>query len=65
MTSLRLSDRLGRKALGYAAKVRRLARSVRAGDAHPDDTWAVTLLTPGEARVYRGMDPATANMPAA
>lgn len=57
MTSLRLSDRMGRKALGYAAKVRRLARSVRAVDAYPDDAWALTHLTPGEARVYRGMDP--------
>lgn len=53
----RLSERIGRKALGYAAKVRRLARSVRAVDAHPDDAWALTHLTPGEARVYRGMDP--------
>lgn len=57
MNALRLSDRIGRKTLGYAAKVRRLARSVRAADAHPDDAWAISLLTPGEARVYQGMDP--------
>lgn len=57
MPRLDLSNRLSRRALGYAAKVRRLARSVRAVDAHPDDAWAVSLLTAGEARVYRGMDP--------
>lgn len=57
MPRLDLSDRLSRRALGYAAKVRRLVRSVRADDAHPDDAWAVSLLTLGEARVYRGMDP--------
>ncbi|GGL91521.1 phosphohydrolase [Deinococcus aerolatus] len=57
MTSLRLPERVARKARGYAAKVRRLVRSVRASDAHPDDAWAAALLTPGEARVYRGMDP--------
>lgn len=57
MLPLRLSDRIGCKVLGYVAKARRLARSVRAVDAHPDDAWALTHLTPGEARVYRGMDP--------
>ncbi|CAM3563117.1 HD domain-containing protein [Deinococcus frigens] len=57
MKPLRLSDRIGRKALGYAAKVRRLARSLRAVDAHPDDPWALTHMTPGEAHVYGGMDP--------
>ncbi len=57
MNALRLSDRIGRKYLGFVAKVRRLARSVKPDHAHPDDVWALTHLTPAEARVYRGMDP--------
>ncbi|WP_309571476.1 HDIG domain-containing metalloprotein [Deinococcus sp.] len=52
-----LLQRIRRKARGYAAKLRRLLRSVRPGSAHPDDTWARTLLTDGEGRVYAAMDP--------
>ena len=37
-------------------KVQRLARSVRHAQAKPDDTWALRLLTPAEARLYLGMD---------
>lgn len=51
-----LLSRLNRKARGYTAKVRRLARSVRESDAHPDDEWASAQLTPAETRVYLGMD---------
>ncbi|WP_345462625.1 HDIG domain-containing metalloprotein [Deinococcus carri] len=57
MRSLTSAARLARKARGYAGKVRRLARSLRARDAHPDDAWAISLLTPAEAHVYLGMDP--------
>ncbi|GGJ71499.1 HD domain-containing protein [Deinococcus aquiradiocola] len=39
------------------AKVTRLARSVSVSQARPDDTWAARHLTPGETRVYLGMDP--------
>ncbi|MHA0043430.1 HD domain-containing protein [Deinococcus sp. PEB2-63] len=52
-----LLARLRRKANGYAAKARRLLRSVNAEDAHPDDPWAEHLLTPAEQVVYRAMDP--------
>lgn len=52
-----LRHRLIRKARGYAAKLRRLSRSVMPGTAQPDDPWAETLLTPAEALVYRSMDP--------
>lgn len=41
---------------GLLGKVRRFLRSFRERDAHPEDAWAVTFLTPGEALVYRGMD---------
>ncbi|WP_293913997.1 HD domain-containing protein [Deinococcus sp.] len=37
-------------------KVQRLSRSVRHTQAAPDDTWALTLLTPAEARLYLDMD---------
>lgn len=40
-----------------AGKLRRLVRSVHAQQARPDDAWAVTMLTPGEARLYLSMDP--------
>ncbi|PNY80598.1 HD domain-containing protein [Deinococcus koreensis] len=56
MLHRRLLLRLRRKALGYAAKARRLRRSVREDSAHPDDRWALTHLTPEERRVYLGMD---------
>lgn len=39
------------------AKLNRLARSVFAAQASPDDAWARGHLEPGEARVYLGMDP--------
>jgi putative nucleotidyltransferase with HDIG domain len=39
------------------AKLKRLARSVRAAQASPDDAWARHRLNAGEARVYLGMDP--------
>ncbi|MFC3833285.1 MULTISPECIES: HD domain-containing protein [Deinococcus] len=52
-----LLQRLGRKARGYVAKIRRLLRSVRVEDAHPDDAWAHARLTPAEERVYAAMDP--------
>ncbi|GHF55378.1 putative nucleotidyltransferase with HDIG domain [Deinococcus metalli] len=52
-----LLQRALRKARGYAAKARRLWRSVHVDRAHPDDTWAAAQLTPGEARVYAAMDP--------
>ena len=42
---------------GLPAKLRRLSRSLRAGQARPDDTWAAAHLTLGEWRVYLGMDP--------
>ncbi|EYB68749.1 metal dependent phosphohydrolase [Deinococcus phoenicis] len=57
MRPLTPSARLIRKARGYVGKMRRLARSLRATYAHPDDTWAAAQLTPAEARVYLGMDP--------
>jgi putative nucleotidyltransferase with HDIG domain len=37
-------------------KVQRLARSVRPDQARPDDTWALSILNVGEARLYLGMD---------
>ncbi|UBV41787.1 HDOD domain-containing protein [Deinococcus taeanensis] len=52
-----LSARIRRKVNGYAAKARRLLRSLHPEDAHPDDVWALTHLTPGEAHVYEAMDP--------
>ncbi|WP_414656552.1 HD domain-containing protein [Deinococcus sp. VB343] len=56
---LRLSPfaRLRRKIQGYVGKARRLSRSLRADAARPDDRWAATFLNPGEALVYRSMDP--------
>ena len=45
------------KLTGLPAKLRRLSRSLLAAQASPDDTWALTHLNTGEARVYLGMDP--------
>lgn len=56
MRSLTFPARLLRKGQGYVGKVRRLARSLSARYAHPDDAWAAAQLTPAEARVYLGMD---------
>ena len=56
MRPLTPTARFARKARGYLGKVRRLARSLRASYAHPDDAWAAAQLTPREARVYLGMD---------
>lgn len=50
-------NRLERKARGYVAKARRLTRSVNSSSAHPDDSWATSLLTPAEAQVFLAMDP--------
>ncbi|WP_425147068.1 HD domain-containing protein [Deinococcus sp.] len=47
---------LPHKLSGLPAKLRRLARSLHAGQAIPDDAWALAHLTPAEARVYLGMD---------
>ncbi|ADV67104.1 HD domain-containing protein [Deinococcus maricopensis] len=47
---------LWRKARGLRGKLRRLARSVSARQAHPDDAWAERHLTPPETRVYARMD---------
>lgn len=44
------------KLLSLPAKLRRLSQSLSAAQAHPDDAWALRCLTPGEARVYLGMD---------
>jgi len=44
------------KITGLPAKLRRLSRSLSAGQAHPDDAWAAPHLTAGEWRVYLGMD---------
>nr|WP_221276946.1 HD domain-containing protein [Deinobacterium chartae] len=38
-------------------KIARLARSISAAQARPDDAWAAARLNGGELRVYRGMDP--------
>lgn len=56
MLRLSLRERLTRKASGYLGKIARLSRSFREHDAHPDDHWAQTYLTPGEYRIYMGMD---------
>ncbi|WP_135228167.1 HD domain-containing protein [Deinococcus fonticola] len=56
MLHLSLLERLTRKASGYMGKMARLSRSFREEDAHPDDFWAQTYLTPGEQRIYLGMD---------
>lgn len=42
---------------GLPAKFARLARSLHAAQARPDDAWALAQLTSGEAQVYRRMDP--------
>ncbi|WP_424949424.1 HD domain-containing protein [Deinococcus sp.] len=47
-----LSHRVAR----LPAKLRRLARSLTAGQANPDDAWAARQLEQGEWRVYLGMD---------
>ena len=52
-----LLQRAARKARGYLAKIRRLLRSVRADQAHPDDSWAAARLQPAEWLVYAAMDP--------
>lgn len=49
--------RLPRPLSGLPAKLRRLARSLHAAQARPDDPWALARLTPEEGRVYQGMDP--------
>ncbi|MFC4638496.1 HD domain-containing protein [Deinococcus hohokamensis] len=56
MTHLSLPARVLRKVRAYAGKVRRLRRSLREADAHPDDAWARPHLTEAEWRVYEGMD---------
>lgn len=56
MLRLTLLERLNRKAKGYGGKVKRLSRSLHEGAAHPDDAWALTLLTPAEALIYQHMD---------
>ena len=48
---------LRQKLSGLPAKLRRLGRSLTAGQARPDDAWTAPYLTPGERRVYLGMDP--------
>ncbi|GGQ99765.1 HD domain-containing protein [Deinococcus ruber] len=50
------ASRLTRKVAALPAKLRRLARSLHAGQATPDDAWALAALTPSEGRVYLGMD---------
>ena len=45
-----------RKLIHLPGKVRRLSRSVRERQARPDDAWAVSVLTPPEARLYLSMD---------
>lgn len=57
MTRMTLTERVLRKVQGYVAKGRRLGRSLRADGAHPDDAWAMGVLTPAEGRVYLSMDP--------
>lgn len=57
MRHLTFSERLRRKLLGYAGKVRRLSRSLRPENAAPNDAWALGFLNSGEALVYRHMDP--------
>ena len=47
---------LRRKLRGLHGKLRRLARSLSASQAHPDDTWAAARLTEAERRVYLQMD---------
>lgn len=37
-------------------KLRRLRRSLRESQAHPDDLWALARLTAAEGQVYLGMD---------
>ncbi|WP_407570355.1 HD domain-containing protein [Deinococcus altitudinis] len=44
------------KLTGLPAKMKRLARSLTAAQADPDDAWAAGHLTSGEWRVYIGMD---------
>ncbi|MFC4427981.1 HD domain-containing protein [Deinococcus navajonensis] len=56
MSRLSVPARVLRKVRAYAGKVRRLSRSLRETDAHPEDDWARTHLTPEEQRVYDSMD---------
>lgn len=44
------------KLVSLPAKLRRLSQSLRSTQASPDDAWALVWLTPGEVRVYLGMD---------
>ncbi len=50
-------SRLLRRLRALPAKLTRLARSLSARQAQPDDAWALAFLNPGESRVYRGLDP--------
>ena len=44
------------KLVSLPAKLRRLSQSLSSTQVSPDDTWALLWLTPGEVRVYLGMD---------
>ena len=46
-----------RRLRALPAKLVRLARSLHPGQARPEDAWALAFLMPGEARVYRRLDP--------
>lgn len=45
------------RVLALPGKIARLARSLSAAQARPDDRWAARFLTPGEMRVFLLMDP--------
>lgn len=51
-----MAPRLLQKFRHLPGKIRRLSRSLQASQARPDDAWALTQLTPAEARLYLGMD---------
>jgi len=44
------------KLVSLPAKLRRLSQSLSSTQVSPDDAWALVWLTPGEVRVYLGMD---------
>ncbi|AZI42035.1 HD domain-containing protein [Deinococcus psychrotolerans] len=48
----KISSKLGK----LPGKVKRLSRSLTASQAQPNDAWALSLLTPPEARLYLSMD---------
>ena len=50
------ASRLTLKLAALPSKLRRLSRSLYAGQATPDDAWALSALTLSEGRVYLGMD---------